>query len=164
MLFQILWTTSFYIKLYFLLFYIFCWTAFSDKLHFLTNCIFWQTTFSDKLRFLLNCIFWQTAFSDKLHFLTNYIFLQTAFSVVSRLRRMVTNIGCSHVSRLILSYPKHSQYFPRFPYLLLLSCKKQHGERTFLFYGYKFTSTGNRYSFGFKYRNKLRCHVNSSSK
>jgi hypothetical protein len=53
-------------------------------------------------------ILWQTEFCDKLTIVTNWILWQTEFSVVSRMRRMVTNIGHSHVSRLILSYPKRS--------------------------------------------------------
>jgi hypothetical protein len=112
MLFQILWTTSFYIKLYFLLFYIFCWTAFSDKLHFLTNYIFWQTTFSDKLGFLLNCIFWQTAFSDKLHFLTNCIFCCVTAEKNGNQYRMLSRIT---------SYPFLSQTLSVLPSISLLA-------------------------------------------
>jgi hypothetical protein len=103
---RILWQTEFCDKLNFVTNCILWQTAFCDKLHFVTNWILWQTEFCDKLHFVTNCILWQTAFCDKLHFVTNCILWQTAFSVVSRPRRMVTNIGRSHVSR---SYPFLSQ-------------------------------------------------------
>jgi hypothetical protein len=118
-LFYILWPTQFFVlsskfvtnafcdKLNFVTNWILWQTAFCDKLHFVTNWILWQTEFCDKLHFVTNWILWQTEFCDKLNFVTNCILWQTEFSVVSRLRRMVTNIGRSHVSR----YPR-SQSMP----------------------------------------------------
>jgi hypothetical protein len=84
-------------------------TEFCDKLNFVTNWILWQTAFCEKLHFVTNWILWQTEFCDKLNFVTNCILWQTEFSVVSRLRRMVTNIGRSHVSRsYLISFPEYA--------------------------------------------------------
>jgi hypothetical protein len=99
---------KFYGPRHFTLNLIFCCFIFCDKPNFLSlvRILQWQTTFCDKLNFVTNWLLWQTEFCDKMYFVTNWILWQTEFSVVSRLRRMVTNIRT--LSR-IPSYPFLSQ-------------------------------------------------------